>query len=199
MANPNEHPDMDDVLNELMKTVDGRSEIDDVNPLELSSDETPIDWDIPDMSEAMKEDDKMFTEALKAIKENVDLGKELLQLATQTAQNSGDSDHIESAASVINSNVATIKALTEVMLKRQDRAMKLKIELLKIASKERIAANRVKEAQSRAKDALPGGNFQQNNYLLQATPDKIFDLLNAPMEKQKEMIKALIDIKEQNG
>jgi hypothetical protein len=188
--NPNEHPELDDLISVLGdNTSHNKNDIDDDD-----NDGCPYDdWEPPDSTDVLKDADKMLDESLKAIKSNIDKGEELLQMALDVARSTNDAEHIEAAASVAKANSSNILALTDLLTKQKERALKIKLKEMDIKSREKIAEERFKSKQLKLKDKSETITNQQNNYLFTATPDQIFKIMNAPIEEQTQKIHELME------
>jgi len=156
------------------------------------SDGPPDDWETPTVMSVLKDEEKMLDEALKAIKHNLDLNRELLESAANTATSSGDADHIESYASVTKSNVELIKAMTSIMHSKKQLDQKMKITEMQIKSKEKIADMKIRNNPKVIGDGKP--NLQQtNNFIFRADPTEVLKLLNAPAAEQAAQLQTLMD------
>lgn len=163
----------------------------------LVDENTPEDWKIPVAEDYLKDEDRMLTEALKSIKTNIEHNNNVLEMAADTAQSTGDAEHIESYAEVSKSNVELVKLLTNTMFRQQELRQKRELKLKELEVKKQIALMAGKN--NKPKELGNGGTTNiQNNFLFRATPDTVFDLINAPADKQKEKLAELMD-KEVNG
>lgn len=153
-----------------------------VNDLKTNVDGSPYDWTPPDPVELARDEEKMLDVALEAIRHNLELNRTLLENASDTAQASGDAQHIESYASVTKSNVDLVKSLTEIMLKKQEMKEKREMFEMGLKSKEKIAQMKTKDSPK-----LGAGTTNiQNNFLFKGTPNEILKIMSAPTDEEKQ-------------